>query len=437
MSALTRRQLLAMGRDVGAGLALLPLAGCHPRVNATSSRVVLPGLSPLGEGSLKAHALNANLLSGCAVDVHALRSDERYRGLITEQCSIISPENAMKWEALRPAPDVFEFADADYLMDFAEKNDIKLRGHNLVWHRALPKWFADNVFKSNAKQVLTDHINTVAGRYAGRIHSWDVVNEAIDVNDQRLDGLRKTVWLELIGEDYIEIAFRAARQADPSALLTYNEYGIEMDNYASDQKRSQVLLLLRRLKARNVPLDAVGIQSHLPAEALETSRSYAGVANFIAQVRAMGLQVFITEMDVSDAAIQGDERMRNRAVAATYSDYLHTVLADPAVKAVLTWGISGRHTWLNSEQPRADHSALQPLPFDADYRTLPAFFAMREAYDGRLASLKSTPATAADPYAAFTPRMKPPDAPKTLPDAGKPVPAPASTLPSIPAPQKN
>jgi endo-1,4-beta-xylanase len=442
MKRLTRRELLAMGRDVSAGLAagaLLPLTGCHHRMEQQSStRVIVPGLTPLGEGSLKAHALDANLLSGSAVDVHALRMDGRYRGLVAEQCSIIVAENAMKWAALRPAPDVFEFADADYLVDFAEKNDIKLRGHNLVWHLALPSWFKDTVFKGNAQKMLTEHIATVAGRYAGRIHSWDVVNEAIDVNDQRPDGLRKTVWLELIGEDYIEVAFRAARQADPSALLTYNEYGIERDNYASDQKRAQVLLLLRRLKARNVPIDAVGIQSHLPAEALNTSGNYLGVAHFIAEVRAMGLQVFITEMDVSDSAIQGDQRERNRAVAATYSDYLHVVLADPAVKAVLTWGLSGSHSWLNHEQPRVDHSALQPLPFDGEYKTLPAFFAMREAFDGRLASLKNPPAAAVDPWAPFTPRPKTAAKPDDkTPAVKKPVPAPASTLPAMPTTQKN
>ncbi len=114
---------------------------------------------------------------------------------------------------------------------------------------------------------------------------------------------RKSPWLDMVGDDYIEIAFRAAREADPAALLTYNEYGIELDNYESDNKRQQVLLLLRRLKARNVPIDALGIQSHLPAEALNgQTPGYIGLAHFILQVREMGLQVFITEMDVSDAA---------------------------------------------------------------------------------------------------------------------------------------
>jgi endo-1,4-beta-xylanase len=452
---LTRREVL---RNVGAGAvasALLPLEGCffhHKHEDVPSTRVIAPGLSAGGEGSLKTHATSAGILTGCAVDVHALRADDRYRRLVAEQCSIISPENVMKWEALRPSMGVFEFADADYFVNFGETNDLKLRGHCLVWHNALPNWFDDSVYKGNAKQILTQHISTVAGRYAGRMHSWDVVNEAINTYDLRPDGLRKSPWLELIGEDYIEIAFRAAREADPSALLTYNEYGIELDNYESDSKRAQVLLLLRRLKARNVPIDALGIQSHLPAEVLSASTpGYIGVAHFILQVREMGLQVFITEMDVSDAGINGSQRDRNRAVAATYNDYLHVVLADTAVKAVLTWGISGRHTWLTQEKPRLD-GISQPLPFDTEYNALPAFYAIRDAYDGRQDSLAHPPDATVNPYAPFTPRAQSvidektaadkaqAAAKKALPPAIAPVPAapaPVVATPDIPIPPKN
>jgi endo-1,4-beta-xylanase len=456
---LTRRDLLALGRNVGAGVAasaLLPLEGCffhRKHEDVPSTRVIAPGLTAIGAGSLKSHATNAGILTGCALDVHALRSDDRYRRLVTEQCSIISPENVMKWEALRPSMGVFEFADADYIVNFGETNDLKIRGHCLVWHDALPGWFNDAVYKGNAKQVMVEHINTVVGRYAGRMHSWDVVNEAINTYDLRPDGLRKSPWLDMVGEDYIEIAFRTAREADPSALLTYNEYGIELDNYESDTKRAQVLLLLRRLKARNVPIDALGIQSHLPAEALTgASGSYIGLAHFILQVRELGLQVFITEMDVSDAGINGSQRDRNRAVAATYNDYLHVVMADTAVKAVLTWGISGRHTWLTQEKPRLD-GISQPLPFDAAYNALPAFYAIRDAYDGRQDSLSHPPDATVNPYAPFTPRPQSvidektaqdkaqAAARKALPPAVAPVPlatpAPTVSTPDLPVPPKN
>jgi len=424
MSPLTRRDLLALGRDLGVGMAasaLLPLAGCRHNIQASSpSMVMAPEMNPLDDGSLKAHAFNAGILSGAAIDVHALRGDARYRALVIEQCNIIVSENVLKWDALRPSADMYDFSDSDFMVDFAEQNSIKMRGHALVWHLALPKWFDASVFKGDAKEMMVNHISTVVGRYAGRMHSWDVVNEAVNPDDQRLDGLRKSPWLDMIGEDYIEIAFRAARQADPNTLLTYNEYGIELDNYQHDQKRAQTLLLLRRLKARNVPVDAVGIQSHLPAEPLTgTSQSYSGVGQFIDEVRALGMQVFITEMDVSDSALNADQHARNRAVAQTYRDYLERVLSDQATKAVLTWGMSGRHSWLNDAQPRADKQPLQPLPFDREYRVLPAFYAMRDAYDGRKDSLANPPDATTNPYAPFTPHPVA-DVPDKLP-SGAPV----------------
>ncbi len=172
-------------------------------------------------------------------------------------------ENEMKWKALRPAPDQYDFSRADDLVVFASMHNQKVRGHNLCWHEALPDWFQATVTRQNARGVLVEHIRKVAGRYAGRVHSWDVVNEAVDPKSGRPDGLRNSPWLQLAGEDYIELAFRTAREADPSALLTYNDYGIELDTDEQTSKRAQVLLLVRRLKARGVPIDAVGVQSHL------------------------------------------------------------------------------------------------------------------------------------------------------------------------------
>ncbi len=166
---LTRREVLSLGRDVSAGLAasaLLPLEGCFHRRHADvpSTQVIAPGLSAIGEGSLKTHATSANILTGAALDIHALRTDDRYRRLVAEQCSIVSPENAMKWQALRPSMGIFEFADADYFVSYGETSGLKLRGHCLVWHEALPEWFYDSVYKKgNAKQILTEHISTGGG----------------------------------------------------------------------------------------------------------------------------------------------------------------------------------------------------------------------------------------------------------------------------------
>jgi endo-1,4-beta-xylanase len=335
-------------------------------------------------GSLKAHAAARGLLTGCAVNAALFRDDERFRKLLAEQYSIVVPENCLKWNILRPTADTYSFADADSLVAFAEAHEMKVRGHNFVWHEALPGWFAGTVNKDNAKKFLMDHIQTVGGRYKGKIHSWDVVNEAIWIPDGRSDGLRSSSpWFQMLGAGYIDLAFKTAREADPSALLTYNDYGIEYDNDEDGKKRGAVLGLLKRMKADTVPLDALGIQSHL--HAVSKDGFSRGVRELRDGAKALGLQVFVTELDVKDDAVaEEDMAERDKIVADVYRNYLTAALEGPEVKAVLTWGASDKNTWLNKGTKfRKQHpDRLQrPLPFDSDYAPTPAFFAMRETFD--------------------------------------------------------
>jgi endo-1,4-beta-xylanase len=333
-----------------------------------------------GPNSLRAHAEARGLLIGCAVVPEKLRDEVQYAKTVAEQENLLVAENAMKWRALRPAPDKYNFAPADSILAFAKAHKQQVRGHNLCWHQALPDWFHSVVTAENARQTLTEHIRTVAGHFAGKLHSWDVVNEAIEPKDGRPDGLRKSPWLELAGPGYIEIAFRAARQADPKALLTYNDYGIELDTPDQTIKREQVLELVRRLKKRLVPIDAVGVQSHLAAGG---GTPGDGLRDFVRKLRSMDVQVFITELDISDHKLQGTIAERDAAVARLYGDYLQMMLAEPNVTAVLTWGITDKYTWLNHEHARSDGQPQRPLPFDAEYRPTPAFYAMRNALGTR------------------------------------------------------
>lgn len=334
-----------------------------------------------GIASLRSHASRNGLLSGFAVVPSQLRNDAVYAAVVREQSSLIVAENTMKWDALRPSATTYNFDDADALLTFAEQNRIKIRGHNLCWHRQLPAWFSAVATQANARQLLEAHIERVAGRYAGRMHSWDVVNEAIQVSDGRPDGLRDSPWLRLVGDDYIEVAFKAARQADPQALLTYNDYGIEAENPSDEAKRQAVLLMLRRLRARRIPIDAVGIQSHISAGA--GAKYGAGLMRFIASVRELDLQVFITEMDVNDRNLGPAISERDTAVGQAYRHYLDLVLSDPAVTAVVIWGVSDRDTWLNHEDARTDGKPERPLLFDAKFKAKQDFFAVRDAFDRR------------------------------------------------------
>jgi endo-1,4-beta-xylanase len=377
---LTRREWIRQAAGVTAAAAV---PGFLSR-NAWAKTPANDGQSITGAGSLKAHAAARGLLTGCAVNAKLFREDESFRNLLAEQYSIVVPENCLKWGTLRPTADTYNFTDADSLVSFAEAHGMKMRGHNFVWHEALPKWFVGTVNKDDAQKFLVDHIHTVGGRYKGKIHSWDVVNEAIWIPDGRSNGLRSSSpWFQMLGPGYLDLAFRTAREADPTALLTYNDYGIEYDTDEDGKKRAAVLALLRRMKKDNVPLDALGIQSHI--QAVGKSGFSKGVRELLSGAKDLGLQVFLTELDVKDDGVTLDDTAeRDKIVAEVYRSYLTAALDGPEVKAVLTWGASDKNTWLNNGAKfRKQHpDRLQrPLPFDPDYAPAPAFFAMRESFD--------------------------------------------------------
>ena len=376
---ITRREYLKQSALATCALALPhALTAAEPNANID------------GANSLQAHAHKRGLLAGCAVGAANLK-DDTFTRVLAAQFGLVVPENAMKFGPIKPKPDTYFFDDADALVNFAHQHNMKVRGHNFVWHAQLPTWFKGVATKDNAKKILTDHIMTVGGRYKGKMQSWDVVNEAIQVSDGRPDGLRKSPWLELVGPDYLEIAFRTAHQADPKAKLTYNEYGIENESEGDAAKRAATLALLKRLKAANVPLHALGIQSHI-----NVGESWGkGLRELIDGARALGLEVYITELDVNDKNVKESDPAApagladiDRIVAGVYTDYLSVALENKAVKSVLTWGLTDAHTWLTGFQRSQDKDRKQqprppqrPLPFDPDYKPAPALFAMRDAFD--------------------------------------------------------
>ena len=372
----TRREYMKTAALAGCGLALAGARVFEAQTEANLDTHID------GKHSLKAHSHKQGLLAGCAVGAANLR-DDAFKRVLAEQYSLVVPENAMKFGPLVAKPGSYNFADADALVAFAEQHGIKVRGHNFVWHNQLPDWFEGTVTKENAKKVMTEHILTVGGRYKGKIQSWDVVNEAINVSDGRPDGLRKKPWLDLIGPEYLELAYRTARQADPKAKLTYNEYNIEDESESNIAKRAATLALLKRLKAAGAPLDALGIQSHISAGKSQIFGK--GLRDLIDEAQSMGLEVYLTELDVNDDAVQSnDVAERDRIVAAVYRDYLACALESKAVKSVLTWGLTDSHTWLDemkSHMEKQPNRPQRPLPFDPDYKPAPAFFALRDAFD--------------------------------------------------------
>lgn len=368
--------LVGMGTAIGANFIgeLEPtLALDNPKRSSSLS----------GNKSLKERAAAKGIIFGSAVRYNDLTSSPGYAKLIARECGILVPEWELKWvcgdKALRPNARDFDFKPADWIADFGRKNKILLRGHTLVWHDSLPKWFEEQANAKNAELLLRTHIKTVMGHYAGKVHSWDVVNEALGWWDRRPDGLRNTPWLKFLGKDYIDLSFRLAAEADPNALLTYNEFGLDYNTPEDEAKRQAVLKLLRYLKSKGTPIHALGIQAHLSAEI--STFSQQKFRKFLGEVASLGLKIMITELDVADNKLPLDLRKRDRTVARVYEDYLSAALDEKAVIMVTTWGLSDRYTWLSEFAPRKDRAAVRPLPFDRNLQPKLAWNAIARAFD--------------------------------------------------------
>ena len=390
---LTRRRALSLGASALAGLGTAVVAkAAHKRqVIQTQVQTQIQALSPLDRNfavnnpiALRERAAAKGLIYGSSARRKDLQADNNNLAAhYGSECNILVPEWELKWSAgtslLRPAPAVFDFADGDWMAALAETYHLLLRGHTLVWHSSLPSWFEETVNRQNAERFLVEHIKTTVGHFAGKIHSWDVVNEAIEPNDGRADGLRNSPWLNFINSDYIDLAFRVAAAADPQAMLVYNDYGTEYDAPEDEAKRVAVLKLLEYLKSKGTPIHALGIQAHLAAH--QTNFSPKKFRKFLSDVASLGLKILITELDVSDQELPPDPLLRDRIVASVYEDFLSTTLDEPAVIAVITWGLSDRYSWLSDFAPRSDGLAVRPLPLDADFQRKLAWSAIAKAFD--------------------------------------------------------
>lgn len=369
---LSRRQALQLGFGTFAGV------GCTGIGKLSGQAEAMPRSLVSGRMQLKQKAAAKGLLFGAAGSYPTLSQNPEYAKLFAQTCGILVPENELKWYGLRPAPDRFDFTQSDWLAQFARQNGMSFRGHTLAWNQSNPEWLKE-VTPRDAEKVLIKHISTVGKRYAGRIHSWDVVNEAIaGIPSVRADGLQTSPWLALLDKNYIDIAFQTAAAADPKAMLVYNDTALDYDTPEDNRTRTAVLNLLESLKSRKIPVHALGIQAHL--EAAETRFNANKLRRFLRDVASMGLKILITELDVADKGLPADMKLRDRAVARAYEEYLSVVLDEPAVIAVLTWGLSDRYTWLSS-YPREDNLPVRPLPYDENFRPKLAWDAIAKAFD--------------------------------------------------------
>lgn len=351
-------------------------ATCAPRAGATA-----PGESGDAPVSLDALARQKGLRFGAAMAYHQL-SDPRYCALMHAQCGIMVTENELKWPQVEPHPGTFTFERGDALARFAADKHLLLRGHNLLWQKSrfLPDWVSQYPLgtrpRAALERLLRDHITREIEHYP-QVVSWDVVNEAISTET---GGLRQTLFTRHLGPEAIDFCYRVARAAAPHAQLVYNDYMSWESSSAAH--RNGVLRLLEGLRKRNVPVDALGLQSHLSAGEGGARGAVQETAwrRFLDEVTGMGYGLLITELDVNDDGLPPQPARRDRRVADYARRYLDITLSYRRLEYVLTWGLIDKDSWLQRRTPRADGTPKRPLPFDSNYRPKPLYFAMAEAF---------------------------------------------------------
>jgi endo-1,4-beta-xylanase len=341
----------------------LPLSCGGGGGSSSPSPVPTPTPTPTAEPDpLRADAAAADRWIGAAIQA-GLLNEAAYSRTLSRHFDYLTAEYEMKWDPIQRVPGVYSFAAPDAIVAYAEANRMRIKGHALLWHQALPAWVAA-LSPGELRAAVEDHIRTVVGRYRGRLVAWDVVNEAVADSGP---GLRDTVFLQKLGEGYLELAFRVAHEADPDALLIYNDYGAE----GLGRKSDDVYGLVRRLKERGVPISGVGLQMHVAAQNRAPS---ADIAANLRRLADLGLLVNISEMDVRVKDVAGDRNARLQAQRREYQDLVAVCVNEPRCHAVTFWGFTDKYSWIDGF-----FGADDPLLFDESYAAKPAFFGVQDA----------------------------------------------------------
>jgi endo-1,4-beta-xylanase len=314
---------------------------------------------------------------GVAVSARDLK-DPAEAALILSQFNSLTPENAMKMGPIHPEENRYNWRDADSIVAFAQAHGLRVRGHNLCWHEQTPGWiFKDAAGNLVSKEVLLkrlkDHITTVVNRYKGKIYAWDVVNEAID--DDSTKFLRNSLWYQICGEDFIAKAFEYAHEADPNAVLFYNDYNTERP-----EKRERDYRLLKKLVDAKVPINGIGLQAHWSIYEPDQKELVATIKKF----SSLGLKIQITELDVSIYPWEKNRRSKQPGESDAYTPDLQKKQEDQyaavfkifrkyksAITGVTFWNISDKRTWLD-QYPVAGRKNY-PLLFDQNFQPKSAY----------------------------------------------------------------
>jgi len=373
--AATRRSMLA----ALAGLGALTSASAMRRPMAARA----PRRPPQGPApSLGALAARSGLTFGASIGAGALDLPD-YLRLYLEQARILTSDLELKFLILRPDQGPPRYAAADRLVDFAQKNNMLFRGHTLIWNENNPAWLK-SLGKAEIGAVLDRHVEETVGRYAGRMQSWDVVNEPFWPDHKAPGWFRKGVWHDALGPDYIARALRRAAAADPSAKLVVNEAFTERGDGLGRMARRGMLRLIDDLQHAGVPLHAIGLEAHLQPQYPSDD---TGFLVFLDEIERRGLDIYLTELDVDDLGLPDEIDERDRIVADRVYEFLSRALTCPSVKILECWQLSDRYSWFADPAMarRVDSGGPRPLPFDRNMARKPMFDSIARVFEARAA----------------------------------------------------
>ncbi|KAA8483419.1 endo-1,4-beta-xylanase [Arcticibacter tournemirensis] len=338
---------------------------------------------PKQSGTLK-DTFKGNFTIGTAINADQIRERDPVCGkIITDNFDAVTPENIMKAEVIHPEWDRYDFSLSDKLVDYAKKHNLEVNGHTLIWHSQLPSFVRRMKDADSVRQYFTNHIKTVASRYDGKLESWDVVNEALEEDGS----MRRSIFLEKLGDNFVVEAFKLARQASPNTKLYYNDYNIE-----EPAKRAGAIRLIKKIQAAGVHIDGVGIQghwniNHIPLKHIEDA---------ITEFSALGIKVAFTELDLSvlpsppnatgadvNQNVQYDAKLNpyteglpdsvQQKLTDGYASLFRLFLKhSDKIGRITMWGVHDGQSWLNNwpVMGRTNY----PLLFDRQLKPKPAFY---------------------------------------------------------------
>ncbi|WP_329126377.1 endo-1,4-beta-xylanase [Streptomyces sp. NBC_01465] len=315
----------------------------------SAGTLIAPPPVHAAESTLGAAAAQSGRYFGTAIASGRL-GDSAYTSIAGREFNMVTPENEMKPDATEPQRGQFNFTSGDRVYNWAVQNGKQVRGHTLAWHSQQPGWM-QSLSGSDLRQAMISHINGVMGHYKGKIAQWDVVNEAFADGSS---GARRDSNLQRTGNDWIEVAFRTARAADPAAKLCYNDYNVENWTWAKTQAMYN---MVKDFKQRGVPIDCVGFQSHFNSGSPYNSNFRTTLQNFA----ALGVDVAITELDIQGAS------------STTYAGVTNDCLAVSRCLGITVWGVRDTDSWRSGDTP---------LLFNGDGSKKPAYTAVLNALNG-------------------------------------------------------